>query len=382
MTEKISDKLVRDILTPKTGNKIIYDTEIKGFGIRVTAAGVKSFVLNYHIAQRERRMTIGQYPAWTVAAAREEAKRLKRLIDTGVDPLGDKQTLNNAPTVKDLWTRYKKDNLIELATRSQKDTTSMWEKDILPALGSKKVAQVTSTDVDALHRSISRRAKVRANRILESFRHVMKLAARWGWIDKNPAEGFHRNQEQPKERFLNPDELVRVFSCLDTMTNQKAANAIRLLILTGARRGEVLGADWSQFDLITGYWDKPSSHTKQNRRHKAPLSEGAITLLKAMKEENSEDLLFPTSNGTAMQDLNRPWKALREAANIPGVRIHDIRHTYASLLISSGQPIAVIGQLLGHTQHQTTMRYAHLSDDPLRAAANSIGALTRNGKAS
>jgi integrase len=373
MTERITDKLVKNLPSPSSGNKITRDDQVRGFGIRITKSGSKSFILNYHVAGRERRYTIGSYPAWSVAAAREDAKRLKRLADQGVDPLDVREGNRKAPFVKDLWDRYKADHLPKLSDRSQRDQTSMWLKYILPEFGQTKLVNLTSEEVDRLHRNITQHAPTRANRVLEVLRTALNLAKRWEWIDRNPADGFQRNPEHPRENYLSMKQLNAVVEALVRMPNQSAANAIRLLILTGARRGEVLGAEWEDFDLNTGIWNKPSSKTKQRRAHRIPLSAEALELLKVMRSVAVSDLLFPTANDTAMQDIKRPWEWLKKETGIGSMRIHDIRHTFASILVSSGQNLSVIGRLLGHSQAQTTARYSHLFDDPLRDATNQVG---------
>jgi hypothetical protein len=252
MKQRLLDKLVKDLPSPAKGNRVIYDNEIPGFGIRVTKAGAKSFVLNYHVKGQERRHTIGRYPAWSVVAAREEARLLRRAVDKGDDPLRAKQNDRSAPTVRDLWLECEKVHLPKLADRSAKDQKSMWETYILPKLGNRKLSDVTGADTDALHAEITLNAPVRANRVLEVLRKAFNLAKRWKWTDHNPADGFQRNREEAKDRFLDEAETQLVLDKLDNMINQKAANAIRLMILTGARRGEVLNAEWSHFDLEKG----------------------------------------------------------------------------------------------------------------------------------
>ena len=376
MPTHITDRIVKALPTPATGNKITYDEDLKGFGVRVTANGSRSFVLNFHIAGRERRMTIGAYPAWTVAAARKRAGELIQDIDRGIDPLESEKRDRAAPTVAALWSWYRERYVSGMADRSQRDVASMWTKYILPKFGPTKLANLTSGDIDDLHREISTHAKVRANRVCESFRAALNKAHREGWIERNPANGFRRNKEEPKDRYLTPEDVAMVFRYLDQMPNRQAANAIRLLIFTGARRGELLNATWDQFDLDKAMWVKPSSHTKQRRTHRTPLSVEAVELLKAMKADATGDLVFPsaTSDGP-IPDIKRPWDRLRKETGLTDLRIHDLRHTFASLLISGGESLAVIGKLLGHSQHQTTMRYAHLMDDPLRSATNKISTI-------
>ena len=255
---KINEAFVKKAQAPAAGNKVYRDDEVTGFGLRVTATGAKAFVINYHINRRERRMTIGSFPTWTAAAAREEAKRLRRNVDQGTDPLDARYELRNAPNVSDLWKEYELVHLPLLTPRSAQDQRSMWAKYILPELAPVLVRDVTSRDVDRLHAKISEHASTRANRVLEVLRKALNLAVRWEWIVANPADGFRRNPEHSRERYLQPNEYARVFGALDRMPNQQAANAIRLLAFTGARRGEILSLEWTDLDFGLGLWNRPS----------------------------------------------------------------------------------------------------------------------------
>lgn len=375
---RINETFAKKAASPAKGNTVYRDDELKGFALRVTAAGSRAFVLNYTINKRERRMTIGSFPAWTAAAAREEAKSLRRSIDQGIDPLEDRNDRREAPTVADLWLEYEKVHLPTLSDRSQTDQRGMWKKYILPSLAPVAVRDLTSRQIDRLHANISEAASTRANRVLEVLRKALNLAVRWGWVAKNPADGFRRNAEHSREKYLTKDEYKRVFEALDRMPNQKAANAIRLLILTGARRGEVLGLEWRDLDLERGIWNRPPHKSKDRKRKRIPLSSEALVLLKTMEENTTGDYLFPTSTSTHMPDLNRPWAWLKRETGLHDLRVHDLRHSFASVLISGGTPLEIIGKLLGHSQHQTTLRYAHLMDDPLRRAANSFSASAVN----
>ena len=166
---------------PDQGQRFLWDTQVKGFALRITARGAKSFVVDYRAKGRQRRMTIGSYPDWSVATARDEAKAMKREVDLGGDPMGQRHEEAAAPMVRDLWDRYEKDHLPQKAARTQTDERAMWRKLILPALGSTRVSDVTHADVDALHRHITckRDTPVRANRTIEVLRKALNLAIRW-----------------------------------------------------------------------------------------------------------------------------------------------------------------------------------------------------------
>jgi integrase len=209
---------------------------------------------------------------------------------------------------------------------------------------------------------------------------MFNLAIRWGMRADNPAKGVEREPEEKRERYLSPAEIVRLAEALLSRPGP-SANAVRLLLLTGARRGEVLGAKWEQFDLEAGIWTKPAAITKQAKLHRVPLSAPARQLLAEMAAVESSPFLFPGANGEPQRDLNKFWASICRDARLDGVRVHDLRHTYASVLASSGIGLHVIGGLLGHSQPQTTARYSHLLDDPLRAATERAGAVITGGAA-
>ena len=355
---------------PARGNRIFYDDWIGGFGCRVTAAGGRAFVLNFYRRAdgRERRFTIGGFPEWSVAAARQEAKRLKREIDGGADPVGDQQENRAAPTVADLAARFQHDYVPRKRPSTQRVYRQQIAADILPALGRMKVATVRTADVDAFHHRLSGRAPTHANRTLAVVSKMFSLAIRWGWRKDNPCRGVERNQEEKRHRYLSADELLRLSEALAKLEDVSAANAVRLLLLTGARRGELLAARWADIDLKTGIWIKPGATTKQRTLHRIPISEAACGLLAEMHKKAHGDWVFPARGGGRRAHINRAWIELRKAAGIPDARLHDLRHTFATALASSGLGLPVIGALLGHTTAQTTLRYAHLMDDPLRVA--------------
>ncbi|MGZ9107267.1 MAG: tyrosine-type recombinase/integrase [Micavibrio sp.] len=382
MKTKLTEKTVKNLEPPVKGYQIAYDDELKGFGVRVTYTGQKNFIFSYTIFGQERRFTIGPYPAWSVVAAREKAKELRRSVNNGQDPQELKTAERVAATVCDLYQDYKKVHLFKLAARNQRDIEAMWRAYILPALGKKRLKDLTGKDIDALHNEISLSHPVRANRVIANFRSALNLAVRWQLVDKNPATGFKRNPEEARESFLTVEQLINVFSHLDQMPFTQAANAIRMLVLTGARLNEVLKAQWDEFDLDGGRWTKPKLSVKTRKTQYIPISLELVALLQHIKMTNSTPYLFPNSDtGLPLYDIKRGWSYLKEAAQLEkGFRLHDLRHTYASILLSGGSSLEIIGRLLGHTQAQTTMRYAHLLDDPLRQATGKMGKILQNAQ--
>jgi integrase len=379
MALRLTDRTVRGLPGPATSNRIYYDDLVKGFGCRVTAAGARAFVLNYRRKADglERRYTIGSFPEWTVLRARETAKALKRDIDGGADPVGKQRETRAAATVADLCARFLEDYVPRKSSATQRDYRQQIAVDILPALGRLKVAAVSLADVDGWHRRISKRAPTHANRALAVLSKMLSMAIVWGLRDTNPCRGIERNQENKRQRYLTGPELTRVTDALAELRDQGAANVIRLLLLTGARRGELLAARWADIDIEAGVWTKPGATTKQRTMHRVPLSEAACRLLAEMrKQAGAGEWVFPAPRRFGHRtELNDAWRALRKAAGIPGVRLHDCRHSFASILASQGLSLPIIGALLGHASPTTTARYAHLLDDPLRRATEQASAI-------
>ncbi len=397
---RLTDQIVKKTLPPLRGQAVLWDDDLKGFGLRVTPRGAKAFVLDYRAHGRQRRITIGSFPDWSVAAAREEAKKLKREVDIGNDPMAERHEDRAAFTMNELWEKYQQEHLAQKSQRSQADERSMWEQIILPRFGTEKVMFITTEHIDSLHRDITtiRKTPVRANRVIEVLRKAFNLAMRWKIIPENPVVGVRRNPEERRNRYLNKKEIAALVAALGEHKEHDSANAIKLLMLTGARKSEVLGATWEMFDLENGIWTKPSSHTKQRKLHRVPLSAPALRLLQEIKEDSASVYVFPGTDGKPLQDVKRTWTAVCKKAGllepapkkdrkgsmmkdkngnpvmemVPNVRLHDLRHSFASILVSGGASLPLIGQMLGHTQVSTTQRYAHLYDDPLRKAAEMV----------
>ena len=383
--QRLDDKLVKALPAPDTGAKITYDSDVSGFGVRVTAAGARAFILNYRAAGRERRYTIGSATEWKATAARKFAADMKARIRLGHDPLAELEQDRNAKTVADLCDRFERDHLPRLRPATQKQYRqaihgSANRKGIRQYFKHHKVEDLSHSDVEGYHRLLSRSAPTMANRALAVLSRMLGLAIRWGWRTDNPARGTERNQEQKRTRYLSQAEIKALTDALASLPDQQAANVFRLMLLTGCRKGEALAARWSQIDLAAGLWIKPGSTTKQKTEHRVPLSAAAVALLDGINRQ--ADFVFPGQiEGQHRQEVKKQWEnvcaaaGLLDAAGEKTVRMHDLRHTYASVLASAGLSLPIIGALLGHSQPATTARYAHLMDDPLRQATERAAAL-------
>lgn len=382
---KLTDKFIKQQTPPAKGNKVYRDTEVTGLGLRITAGGHRSFVFNYRIDGRERRLTIGPYGVnlWTLTRARKRAGELRRMVDLGDDPLAQRIEAREAPNVNDLSQRFDAEHISKLRPSTAAEYRSMIRHYILPEMGNKKVKAVTFSDVDALHRKITKSGKLyRANRVLAVVSKMFSMAIRWQWRMDNPARGIERNQETARKRYLSADELARLATALDESDDTQGAAIFRLLLLSGARAGEVMGMRWDQVNFESATWTKPAASTKQNCEHQIPLSAPALLLLSEIRAQANgrSEYVFPGRGSKHRINIHLAWVAICKSANIEGVRIHDLRHSYASVLVSSGLSLPIIGALLGHTLASTTQRYAHLADDPLRKATETAASvITGNG---
>jgi integrase len=395
MPTKLTPALVAGAMGPADDKayNLISDSEVIGLGLRTTKAGAKAWTFSYRSHSGvSRRLTIGNAADWPLKLARDEARRLRRLVDQGHDPMGERHELRAAPTVADLVARWRTEAAPKKRARSLVDDESMIAQHVLPALGQMKVADVRRGDIDQLHRKISRTgAKVRANRVVALLSRMFSLAVIWEMRTDNPVKGIDRNPEMARHRYLEGDELERLLAAVAAHPNRQAAHVIELLLLTGARRSEVLTMRWEQLDLQNGIWTKPASATKQARVHRIPLSAPARQVLGEIKQAAEEKAakyrrdpppwVFPARyGGGPLTDVKHGWAAICRTAGINDLHLHDLRHAYATFLASAGLSLPIIGRLLGHSQPGTTNRYSHLQLDPLRAATDRVGAIVTAAK--
>ena len=373
-TDKITDKAIRALPTPLTGKQIILrEKYLVGFAVRKTATGCISFIFNYTACGRERRITIGRQPAWTVVAARAEATKLRRIVDLGEDPLADREAKRKELTIEQFFEVYRSEVLFKKAQKTRSEEAQLWRRFLLPYLGSRSLREVAPADIDRLHNQVSIETPIQANRMIAAIRKAFSVAIRWGLIEANPASGVTLNPEVPRERYLSPVEQAAFVRALSSKPDTPSILAIWFLMLTGARSGEVFTAEWSQFDLPKGIWTKPSSHTKQRRSHRVPLSMPAISVLRRAEKLRSNNYVFCHRDGRPIRGVRKTFRSICQEAGVTDFRPHDLRHHYASVLAMEGVSLHVIGKLLGHSQPSTTNRYAHLADEPLRMATELAG---------
>jgi integrase len=369
---KLTKRFVESIVPDPQKPLKFWDDEIGRFGVIVLPSGRRTYCIEYRNAYRvQKRLKIGVHGQITAEEARGLAKIQLAKVTHGEDIAEQSKQIRDLPTFSELAGEYLKLHADEKKRPvSQKEDRRMLNKILLPAFGSMIVESIDRRIIETLHHRLAKNP-VQANRTLSLLSKMFTLAISWGWRQDHPVQGIERYQEEKRDRWLDQEELDRLWKVLDQYPKHITAYFLKFLILTGARSGETERSTWSDFDLEKGVWTKPSHLTKKKMQH-LPISEKAVTLLQEIKkfEELGNPYVFPGRvKGQHLKEPKKFWKTVTKAANLENVRIHDLRHTHASHLVSSGLSLSIVGKLLGHTQASTTQRYAHLADEPLRQAA-------------
>lgn len=373
----MAGKLTKRRVDAAKPGETVWDGDIPGFGLRVTKGGVKSYVLKYRVARAQRWLTIGRHGApWTPDTARKEALSLLAEISKGIDPVVERAREADSETVAAFAERYQKEYSAQHKKPSSREADAYHLKNhILPRLGTMQLNAVSRQDVAKLHFAIKDKP-YSANRALTLLRHMYVMAARWGVIAEgvDPTKHIAKYKEHKRERFLSPEELSRLGKALDGAEEGGESiyviTAIRLLIFTGARLSEILTLTWGDVDLEARLLRLSDSKTGKKT---IALAAPAVEILASLPHMQGNPYVICGRNaGEHLVNLQKPWRRIRKAAGLDDVRIHDLRHSFASFAAAGGMSLPLIGSLLGHTQAQTTQRYAHLADDPRLAAADSI----------
>lgn len=438
-------RLSKRVVEAAQPGQCISDSEVRGFRLMVSPSGTRRFVAAYRVGAKGKSSmkALGIYPTLTVEQARDRAREVLRLARSRVDPQQAEkvareaeEAVRKAPTMTDLSKVYLEDYAASQALRpaTVRDAKGL-STVALASIGKMKVAEVGITDIRKLHGDVrtagiarGKKGNYQANRLLAILSKMFSLAIERGWRLDNPCKGIRKFPEDQRWRNLSEDEVGRLLRACDDYeagirparpeddpetaqrkatplpvsvritSDREAADAIRLLLFSGARLQEVLKAEWGQFNLEAGLWEKPSAHTKTKRQHRLELDGPALDLLRTMAARKTHTTyLFPGSTerrrksapidiktgqplGIAPRsDLKRPWQYIAAMAGLEGVRLHDLRRTTASFMLSGGASLATVGKALGHTQASTTARYATLSAsvqrEGLRAAGERMAAL-------
>lgn len=354
---------------------LVWDRDVRGFGVRVYPSGKKTYLVQYRAGRRTRRVTIGQHGVLTIDEARREAKQLLASVARGDDPSAQRQAKRHAPTVAGLCDRF----LEEYVEQHCKPTTardyhSIIRRFIRPRLGPLPIAEVTRADVVAFHHAL-RNTPYQANRAASMLSKLFNLAEDWGLrqAGSNPARRIKKFREEEKKRYLSDEEQIRLGEVLAEALEEGTesvyvVSAILLLIYTGCRLSEILTLRW---DYVTSHHlELPDSKTGRRR---IPLPREAYDILMDLPRESGNPfVILGGVEGAPLVNLQKPWRRIRARADLTDVRIHDLRHTYASVAVNNGIDPFMLKEIMGHKNLSTTLRYSHLADDAVQRAAGSV----------
>lgn len=375
---KLSKRTIDAIDTNSDRDIFVWDSDLRGFGVKVSKNGHRTFVLQYRFAGRSRRYSICRVGDKTVKEARGEALRLRAQIANGVDPIQARRAVRKVPTVRELAERYVIEHAIPNKKRSSLTGDLLNLKNhVLPKIGSVRITDLRRQDIAELHHRMKDRPII-ANRVLQLLSKMFSLAILWGLANENPVRGVPRFKENRRERFLSEREFARLGQALRDAEQQNlemssAIAAIRLLMFTGCRRGEILTLEWGDVDFERDLlWLRDSKTGPRT----VPINAPARAVLVALYEKRTSEsgwVIGGRHQGKPLVGLHRIWARIRVAAKLPGVRLHDLRHSHASIGAAAGLSLPILGALLGQASPATTARYAHLADDPRRRASDRVG---------
>ena len=380
---------------PTASDLVHWDSELPGFGVRVKTSGVVSYLIQYRNRQgRSRRMTLGRHGVLTPDEARQEARQALADVAKGADPAETRNEARKDPTIRELCDLY----LSEGPAAKPAKKASSWAADasnirrhIIPLLGRKHLHGLARADVERFQRDVSEgktavdektgphgRAIVEGGRGVAARTTAVLSAILAFGVERrlradNPARGVKLNKGRKIERFLSTAELARLGEALaeadSPAGNPTMIAAIRLLLLTGCRKNEVLGLRWDWVDLEGRSLRLPDSKTGAKT---VPLGAPALEILAGLPRRQGCPWVLPAARGNGhLVGLPRTWRKIAKSAGLQDVRLHDLRHGFASVAVAAGSSLYILGKVLGHTQARTTEKYAHLDADPVRAVADS-----------
>lgn len=367
-----------DALKP---GEYLWDSEVSGFGVRRTAGGYTSYVLRYRsIARQQRYLTIGRHGSpWTPESARQRAKALVGEVVTGGDPAQERDTKRSALTLKEFSDIYLADHALpKKKPRSAEGDAINLRRHILPRLGRLLLEDIGRGDIARLHAEM-KSTPATANRCQALLSKMFSLAERWGYLKDRTdiLRGVDRYPEKPRNRFLSAAEREALRKAIteEEMSGRSSPMflaLVKLLAFTGARLSEIRTARWSDLDVHGRRLVLADSKTGAKS---ILLGDAALEVIGRLPRFEGNPYLLPGSRtGQPLVGVQKAWQRLRLSAGLPNVRLHDLRHTFASVMASHGHSLIAIGSVLGHRQVGTTARYAHLTKDPVHAAANDASA--------
>ena len=345
----------------------LWDSEVPGFGLRITPQGQKSFVFSYRAGIRSRLYCIGAVASWSVDDARKKARDLAREVDLGQDPLEERIRSRKQITVSELAEEYMARYALK-HKRSAKTDRARLNKYVIPALGHRSVCDVTQNDVERMHARMGENTPVEANRVVSLLGKVFECAKGWGYLPEerpNPARRIKKFPEQERDVWVTPEAMPKLVGAIEAEQNPYVKGALWLYLLTGARKNELLQVQWKDVNLKTRTLVVPE--TKTGKPYTIPLSAQAVEILQGLPRIEGNPHVFPGRKpGGRLVNIDKSWRRIRKAAGMEHIRLHDLRRTVGSMMAGEGKSLHLISQVLHHKTSKITERYARVHADPER----------------
>ena len=364
---------------PASGTVCYFDTEIKGFLLEHRTSGGATFYFRYRDAAGKVRMNnIGRVDEIALADARAKAHLMRQMVAEGGDPKLESHRFRDVPTfgefVAERYLPYAKTR-----KRSWETDEIMLRRHLLPVFAEFRMNRITQQDVVSFHHAIQAKgyAAGTCNRMIVLMKFIYNCAIRWSCLPPkmNPCQGVEAFEDNgARERYLTQEEVQRLFDELDTNRNVQVGQVIRLLLYTGARKREILDARWDEIDFNRRLLMIPAARSKSKKVHYIPLSDAAVELLQSLPRQGDIPWVFfnPKTKKPPVS-IFYAWDSIRKKVGLGEVRLHDLRHSYASFLVNAGRSLYEVQKLLGHHDPKVTMRYAHLSPQSMLEAVNIVG---------
>ena len=379
MTQRLTQHIV-DTQAANGRDRIIFDSQISGLGLRITPTGTKIFVAQARIAGRKRRITVGYAADMPLSKARAEAQQMIAAMHAGIDPAADQRARLRAAaarsvTLRDFSARWLAEHAFpKLKPRTAQGYKEILHRHILPTLGNLSIAAIDREQIERLHLAMAETPRT-ANQAVAIIRALLGFAVQHGLKTSNPAASIKPYRENKRERFLSEQEIGAAADAITQAENRGigpfAAAGLRLALFTGARSGEITSIQWNHVDWERRLIRLPDSKTNEPRT--IHLSDAAIEVLRSVPHVGPY-VVAGRKYGSSYQSLSRAWYIARKYAGLDDVHLHDLRHSFASIAAGRGLSLYTIGKLLGHKNPKTTARYAHLARDVVQSANDEIGA--------